>query len=380
VAIAALSVSMTDFGAPRPPVWRPFLTPLVVSFPPSPADWQEGRVLDDLARATAGRPATVAVIPNYNFFSVSSFRYEALRRGLALQMERGWTGPPLGIDFVILKTGSQGPSFTVAKADRLTRLFEEDRYLAAIFPVIGEYPLPDQSRGILRARRIAPVDDVAPTEIARRLERARETALAEYVRDAVGLRVDVSYRPEAIRQGLVDHMRVEALAATVGELKRRDRAPLRVENVRVDVEGLLVDPRRLVETGAIEILDATRFRIDALRITQADVDALLRGQPAGRALDVRLDEGGAFVRLRGLPASARVGARAVAGDPPFALSVRDVRIAGLRAPALLVDWIVRHFDPSLRLKNLPVPISFAPIRIHSGRIELGDPDTVPRSP
>jgi hypothetical protein len=381
VAVAALSVSMTDFGVPRPPVWRLFLTPLVVSFPPSSADWQEGRVLDELARASGGRPATVAVIPNYNFFSVSSFRYEALRRGLALSMERGWTGPPLGIDFVILKTGSQGPSFTTAKAERLTRSFEEDRYLATIFPVIGEYPLPDRSRGILRARRIAPVDDVPPAEIARRLERAQEAALTDYVRDAAGLRVRVSYRPEAIRQGLVDRMRVEARAATVGELKRKDRAPLRVEDARIDVEGLLVDPRRLLETGAIEILDATRFRIDAVRITQADVDALLRGQPAGTALDVRLDEGGAFVRLKRFPASARVGARVVAGDPPFALDVRDVRIAGLPAPALLVDWVVRHFDPSLRLKNLPVPISLASIHIHSGRVELGDPaGASPRSP
>jgi hypothetical protein len=384
-AVAALSVSMADFGIPRPPVWWPFLTPLVVSFPPSPADWQEGRVLDDLARASAGRPATVAVVPNYNFFSVSSFRYEALRRSLPLSMERGWTGPPLGIDFVILKTGSQGPSFTVAKAERLTRSFEQDRYLAAIFPVIGEYPLPDQSRGILRARRIAPVDEVAPAEIAQRLERAQAAALPDYVRDAVELHVHVSYRPEAIRQGLVDRMRVEARAATVGELKRRDRAPLRIEDVRVDVEGLLVDPRRLVETGAIEVLDATRFRIDALRITQADVDALLSGQPAGRALDVRLGEGNALVRLKRFPASARVGARAVAGDPPFALNVRDVRIAGLPAPALLVDWIARHFDPSARLKNLPVPISIAPIRIYAGRIEVGDPagvstETSPRSP
>ena len=41
-------------------------------------------------------------------------------------MARGWAGPPLGIDFVILKTGSQGPSFTVEKAERLTRAFAED--------------------------------------------------------------------------------------------------------------------------------------------------------------------------------------------------------------------------------------------------------------
>ena len=372
LAAAALQISMTAFALPPPPIFALFLTPLPISFPPSPADWQEDRVLDDLARASGGKPATVAVVPNYNFFSVSSFRYEALRRRLPLQMTRSFTGPPLGIDFVILKTGSQGPRFTVDKAERLTRAFAEDRYLAAVFPVIAEYPLPDGSRGILRARRIPPLAGVAPAEVARRLQQAQEAALADYVRDAEGLRVFVTYRPEAILRGEVDRVRVEALAATVGELKRRDRAPLRVRDVRLDVTRLLIDPRRLVETGAIEILDAGALRIDALRITQADADALLRGQPTGRVLTVRFAEGAALVQLKPFPASARVGVQAGDGDAPLALRVEDVRVAGVPVPDPLVSWLVRHFDPTPRLRGLAVPVTLAPIRILPGRLEIGD--------
>ena len=37
----------------------------------------------------------------------------------------------------------------------------------------------------------------------------------------------------------------------------------------------------------------------------------------------------------------------------------------------LVDWVVRHFDPTNRLRNLPVPVSIAPIQIKSGRFEIG---------
>jgi hypothetical protein len=371
VAAAALQTSMTAFGVPRPPVLAAFLTPLPVSFPPSPADWQEDRVLDDLAGATGGKPATVAVVPNYNFFSVSNFRYAALRRGMPLVVTRGFTGPPLGIDFVILKTGSQGPSFTVAKAERLTRRFAEDPYLAAIFPVIAEYPLPDGSRGILRARRVPPVHDVTPAQLARRIEQAHEAALVDYVRDAEGLRVSVSYRPEAIVRGEVDRVRVEAQAATVGELRRRGRAPLRIHDARIEVDRLLIDPRRLVDTGALEILDAGALRIEGLVVTQEDVDALLRGQPEGRLLTVRLDDGAAQVRLKHFPAQARVGVRAQAADPPLALQVEDVRIGGVPVPGPLVDWVVRNFDPTPRLRNLPVPVSIGTVRIRSGRLEIG---------
>jgi hypothetical protein len=372
LAVGALQISMTAFATPRPPVFALFLTPLPISFPPSPADWQEDRVLEDLVRASEGRPATVAVVPNYNFFSVSSFRYEAMKRGLPLQMTRGLTGPPLGVDFVILKTGSQGPSGTVRRAERLTRAFAEDPHLAAVFPVIGEYPLPDQSRGILRARRI-PRLDLAPGEVARRLQEAHEGALRDYVREATGLRVALDYRPDAILEGLVDRVRIEAIAATVGELQRRDRAPLRVRDIRIEVERLLVDPRRLVDTGAIEILDAGALRIERLTITQADLDAFLRGQPAASALAIRLGEGAAEVRLTRFPGSARVGLGPGEGDAPFALKVEDVRVGGIPVPGLLVDWLVRHFDPTPRLRNLPVPISLGPIRIRPGRVEVGDP-------
>ncbi|HEV8440994.1 MAG TPA: LmeA family phospholipid-binding protein [Methylomirabilota bacterium] len=369
----ALQISMTAFAVPPPLSLALFLTPLPVSFPPSPADWQEDRVLDDLARASGGRPATVAVVPNYNFFSVSNFRYEALRQGLPLQMTRGWTGPPLGIEFVILKTGSQGPSFTVEKAERLTRAFVEDRYLAEAFPVIAEYPLPDQSHGILRARRVPPLRDVPPAALARRIEQAHEAALADYVRDAVGLRISASYRDDAISRGEVDRLRVEAQAATVGELKRRDRAPLRVRDVRLDVERLLVNPRRLVDTGALEVLDAGALRIDALVITQADLDAFLRGQPAGSALSVQLLEGGAEVRLKRFPGSARVGVLPGGGDVPFALNVQDVRVANVPIPGALVDWVVRHFDPTPRLRALPTRVSLGSVRITPGRVEVVSP-------
>ena len=121
----------------------------------------------------------------------------------------------------------------MVKAERLTRAVAEDPYLSAVFPVLAEYPLPDGSHGILRARRVPPVRDVTPAELARRLQKVDEAALADYVRDVEGLRITLDYRPDAIREGLVDRVRVEANVATVGELRRENRTPLRVRDVRV---------------------------------------------------------------------------------------------------------------------------------------------------
>jgi len=372
VAVGALQVSMAAFALPRPPQVSLFLTPLVMYQAPVRADWRHDRILDDLARASDGKPATVSIVPNYNFLSVSNLRYEALARGLPLQMTRAWSGPPLGVHFIVLKTGSQGPSFSAAKPEAILRAFAGgDPDLATAFPVIGEYPLPDGSQAILRARRIPPLERMAPAEVARRLEQAREGALADFVRDSVGLRVAFDYRPEGIVRGEIDRVRVEADAATIGELQRRDRAPLRVRDLRLEVDRLLINPQRLAHTGAIEVLDAGAIRIERVTITQADLDALLAGQPLGAWLAVRFDDGWADVKLRGFPGSARVGVGHGGPTAPLVIRAEDVRVGPIRVPDVLVDWVVRNFDPTLRLRNLPVPLSIAPIQIRPGRLEIG---------
>jgi hypothetical protein len=44
-----------------------------------------------------------------------------------------------------------------------------------------------------------------------------------------------------------------------------------------------------------------------------------------------------------------------------------------------VGWIVRNFDPTPRLRRLPMAVSVNPISITAGRLEVGlDPDPLCR--
>ena len=368
-----LQVSMTAFTAPMPPRVPGLLLPLALPWPPDGADWQHGKILADLTRESGGRPATVAVVPNDNFFSVSNFRYEATVQRLPLRMTRPWADAPLDVDFAILKTGSQGPSYSIAKSEAVNRAFEQDRYLAEIFPVLSEYPLPDGSRGILRVRRIPPLIGVPPAELARRLEASPGQLLAGNVRDPVELRLRTHYRPDAILRGEVDRVVIEADSAVVGELKRRDRAPLRIRDTRLEVEGLLMNPRRLAETGQLEILDVKALRVRHLVVTEDDLREFLHGQrPAG--VSVRLGAGAADVQVDriGPELYARVRLRSGRGESPFTLLADRVRIGTVPVPDVLIDWIVRQFDPSLALRKLPIEVTLSPIRIEPGRIVIGE--------
>ena len=374
VIAGLLQVSMAAFALPVPPRVPGLPLPLVFYQPPSSADWRHEAVIADLVRATGGRPATVSVVPNYNFFSVSNFRYDMARLGLPFAMTRSWSGPPLGVDFVILKTGSQGPSWSVEKPLRLTRALDGgDPYLAEIFPVVGTYPLPDGSVASLRRRRITPLEGVTPARVAARLSEAPATLLRANIRDAVGLRITLDYRPDAILRGEVDRVSLTADAAVVGEIDLRNRSPLMLRDIRLVVDGLVLNPRRLVETGVLEILDLGAIGIERATLTQADLDEFLRGQPAGTGVTVRLGAGMADVLVGrlGPTIEARVRLLTASGDRPLALAIDGVRLGGVPVPDSLTEWIVRHFDPTLALKRLRVPVTIAPARIVPGRIEIG---------
>src|SRR4030095_10683876 len=197
-------------GGPRRAAPRPVLR-YVIEYPPSRDDWQHARILDDIARDSGGRPVRVSVVPNYDFFSVSNFRYEAKRRGLPFTVLRAWNATPRGVDSAILKSGNLGPDFSIAKARRIMRSFEQPgSALARLFPVVGQYPLPDRTRAQLRVRRIHAPDGVKPEVLAARIRGLRVGLLPSLVRDAENLRIDLRYRPEALLRGEVDALTVTA--------------------------------------------------------------------------------------------------------------------------------------------------------------------------
>ena len=88
---------------------------------------------------------------------------------------------------------------------------------------------------------------------------------------------------------------------------------------------------------------------------------------------MRLDDGAAEVKLKRFPAEARVGVRA--GRPtlrsPFMWTTCGSPACAV--PGLFVDWVVRNFDPTPRLRACPFPVSLGTVRIRPGRLEIGEP-------
>lgn len=96
---------------------------------------------------------------------------------------------------------------------------------------------------------------------------------------------------------------------------------------------------------------------------------------AAPALAATLERCRVVVRwtLPGPDVSARLTLATGPGHAPFSLHADAVRYGRLRLPRLPVDWIVRNFDPTPRLRRLPMVVPLAPVALGRERLEIGDP-------
>ncbi|MGH7397455.1 MAG: LmeA family phospholipid-binding protein [Candidatus Rokuibacteriota bacterium] len=382
VILGVAQVGSAAFAVPPPTLLAPLVSSVAFSRPPDGCDWHHREVLDAILRAAGPGGARVAVVPNDNFFSVSNFRYEVARDRLPLVLSRGWNQTPLGVDFAIVKTGDQGPDAASAKPDRImAALGGGDPWLVAAYPVIARVPLPDGSEGIVRMRRLEPVHGIAPAELAERVRQGVGRLLADVVREAQDLRVTLDYRDAALAAGRVDTVTVEARSALVGEFAQR-KPPLRIGPVRLRVREVLVNPGRLAATGAVELLDVGSLMVERLGIAERDLAEFVAQQRGLAGLRATMEEGWIDARwaLPGPSLSARLALAAGSPPDPFTLRAADVRYGGVRLPPILVDWIVRNFDPTPRLRRQPMPVSMAPIRIRPGRLEVGQDEAPTAAP
>jgi hypothetical protein len=370
--VGVVQVSAVAWAVP-PPLELPWRRmPWVLESAPVRDDWRQRDLLRMIVQDRAGQPATVSIVPNYRFFSVSNFRYYAVRDALPLRFVRARPGEPLDIDYMILKTGNQGPDFSVGKTLQVIDRLARDPALARAYPVIADLPLPDGSTATLRARRLTQPVDVPADVLAQRLEAAMRERIGEVARDVDGLEIRVVHDGE-IARGRVRRLEASARAAAVGELTRRDAATLRVQNLRLVAEDVLVNPYAL-EGGRLQLFDVGRLRLERMQVGAGDLQAFLSALRAFRGSRVRLGSGWMDLVLEqpGPDVAARVRFVPVAGRP-FGVAVDRASLGWIPLPRLLVDWVVRNYDPTPQIAaRLDFPVELGHVSVSEQAIRLGD--------
>ena len=94
----------------------------------------------------------------------------------------------------------------------------------------------------------------------------------------------------------------------MGDLRRRDAAALRVRDVKVVVDDVVLNPFSAWSAGRFDLLDAGRLSIERATIAAPDLQAFLRGLKGFKGASVTFEDGAMAFALRGsvLHLSAKV--------------------------------------------------------------------------
>jgi 4-amino-4-deoxy-L-arabinose transferase-like glycosyltransferase len=127
-----------------------------IAGPAQAEDWRVPDILQAIEQSSANRqrPLKIVVVPNRSYFEPNVFMYFAQLERIPVEVY-GVTGilsvnAPQQLlsdsDYVVVKSGNQGPAWTVQEADQLTSLMDDPSSdLGRQFDLLGEYALPDGS-------------------------------------------------------------------------------------------------------------------------------------------------------------------------------------------------------------------------------------------
>ena len=239
------------------------------------------------------------------------------------------------------------------------------------WPVIADVALPDGSTAVVRARRVPAVSGASPTEVAAAVEAGLRRRLGEVARDVERLEIRLAH-DDGIRSGRLQRIEIHAAAATLGEFARPGTPHLRVRDLSLALDDVLVNPWSAVAAGRFDPLDAGRLRLQTATVALSDLQAYVSGlkrfrrstvAAAGDALAVTIRQAGPEItaRVRMLPAA----------DRPFALEAERVRVGGVPVPDVLVNWVIRNFDPTPRLASrMPFPAQIGRVTVRDEALRI----------
>jgi dolichyl-phosphate-mannose-protein mannosyltransferase len=371
--IGAVQVSTVAWGVP-PAFALPVLdAPWVVESKPSGGNWRHRDVLRAIAADSGGGPLTVSVLPDHAFFSASNFGYYARRDRVPFRIVPAWSTDPIGIDYVIGKSGDAGPPRLAQAGQRASGQLARDPTLARVYPAIAEFPLPDGSTASVRVRRVPEGVSMAPEAVATALDAAIRRQLGAVAREADNLALRIEHDAEIVR-GRIKRIELSADSAVLSDYRRPDAPRLRVRRLTLVADDVLVNPFSLEAGGRAELLDAGRLRVVRAEVSGDDAQEFLGQLKPFRRTRVRLTTDAVYVTARQPGVDVLALVRVVPGsDGGVALHVQRASIGWIPLPTGLVSWVMRRYDPTERLtRRLPFPVEIARVAVTEQSLRIGD--------
>jgi hypothetical protein len=334
---------------PQELVWKPlrgYRFQIYTFEGPRKEDWCIREILAEIdrrGRSDGGRP-NVCVVPNAANFAEPTFKYYATRYKTDSNTFTAKKDFPSFCDYVVTKTGDQGPGETNWNTFR--RIEKEEDWFVNAFEVVAKYPLPDGSQATLYEQSVKPnpAFDIE-SDYWMGIVSAAYPGLFN---DPGG--VTLKAKPVDAERGFFERVEIDADNIVVSGCLTADLGPLAASDVRVSLEDLVFNPWS--PEDELQILRLGTFSISYWVSAEETADALGRvfhgfgntvANPFGSA--VRID-----TRCGNVPLSI---ALTITDDGRFIKrEVGSVFICGIPFPRLLTVYANTQIPPVISREDM----------------------------
>jgi hypothetical protein len=359
---------------PRELVWKPMRGcryQIYTYEGPREEDWYVREILAEIDRRgrSDGRRPNVCVVPNAANFAEPTFKYYATRDEIYSNIFTAKKDFPSFCDYVVFKTGDQGPGETNWNTFR--RIKEEEDWFVNAFEMAAEYPLPDGSRATLYGQNVRPNPE---------FELTADTAYDVFAGTCPYLfkepeKISVEYGPERLEQGSFEYIKVSADRGKGGGCSVAYLNDLEVTNIKVLLKGVVVNPWG-VESG-LQILNLESVSI-SYYVSEADLaGAFERSLTGFTETRVSFEDGALSIESRfgNVPVSISLVLR---DDDRFVrLLIKGCSLYGIPLPRLAVVYASSQITPIIDRECIPFNIGSVRLTDNPGdsiAVYVGDCD------
>lgn len=218
--------------------------------PPHPENWQQKAVCDLIrqTRSTGKDQASVSVIANHSYWHSETLQFYAAAHHLPILFKGYSRNLGQFADYIITKSGDIGPAFTLGRMPEARELIlsQTKDKINSGFRLIGSFALPDDS-WLFVFKREANAKTFFPRKFeARVLESKLTASVMEYLKDAAGLKLQItSKNMEEALQGRFAQVLIAAKKLKIGDIWLTD--------VNIAIKGLDLNLPMLWDEGKLVV-------------------------------------------------------------------------------------------------------------------------------
>jgi len=346
---------------------------------PAGSNWMHAEILEAIDKdfESKDRKAVVRIVPDYIYFNVKTFEYDAALHRFPVVVS-GTSGFPLFTDYVVIKTGEVGDDPVERRREKLQAVLLSDTLNAAsLYDVLRTFALPDGSQAIVLRVTPKAVRNISSNAVVKELRACSDKFVRRFVRPVDGYGIGIEeYSADKTLQGKIKSLRLSLAKGDIGDYAFSS-VGIPTSTIAFELDDITFDPTTLMTKDTLQILSIKRLSIDSIAMTASDIKNYIERSSKGKTAVEHLSFSNGIlalaIRQEKTNSRVRVAMRIFSvGGRNVYFEVTELRYGSIPVPAFIVNALTASFNPLLRGLDVLSEVHIGTITLNNDQLCIGD--------